>query len=160
MDSSNGSIFTCTDWETISWDLYREQLKGCVIELDVPEQSGQPEMRDEPQVISYIYIFKLIHESEQLWNFFWVNKLFSLRFWTFVMFLWALKCHWDSLDWFFFGELFGSAQTESDNFFLLDNVSIVICPSWNKYRAENQVDAGSGGATFKVGGGGGSSNPY
>lgn len=64
------------------------------------------------------------------------------------------------MDWFFFGELFGSAQTESDNFFLLDNVSIVICPSWNKYRAENQVDAGSGGATFKVVGGGGSSNPY
>ncbi|KAF8400741.1 hypothetical protein HHK36_014041 [Tetracentron sinense] len=36
---------------TMASDLYREQMKGRVIDWDVPEQaSGQQEMRDEPQV--------------------------------------------------------------------------------------------------------------
>ncbi|CAK9172281.1 unnamed protein product [Ilex paraguariensis] len=36
---------------TMTSDLYREQIKGRVIDWDVPEQaSGQQEMRDEPQV--------------------------------------------------------------------------------------------------------------
>ncbi|KAI4335805.1 hypothetical protein L6164_014414 [Bauhinia variegata] len=36
---------------TMAADLYREQMKGRVIDWDVPEQaSGQHEMRDEPQV--------------------------------------------------------------------------------------------------------------
>lgn len=36
---------------TMASDLYREQLKGRVVDWDVPEQaSGQQEMRDEPQV--------------------------------------------------------------------------------------------------------------
>nr|DAD44770.1 TPA_asm: hypothetical protein HUJ06_003000 [Nelumbo nucifera] len=36
---------------TMSSDLYREQMKGRLIDWDVPEQaSGQQEMRDEPQV--------------------------------------------------------------------------------------------------------------
>ncbi|XP_058111724.1 dnaJ homolog subfamily C GRV2 isoform X2 [Magnolia sinica] len=36
---------------TMSSDLYREQMKGRVVDWDIPEQaSGQQEMRDEPQV--------------------------------------------------------------------------------------------------------------
>ncbi|THF95516.1 hypothetical protein TEA_002078 [Camellia sinensis var. sinensis] len=36
---------------TMASDLYREQMKGRVVDWDVPEQaSGQQEMRDEPQV--------------------------------------------------------------------------------------------------------------
>ncbi|KAK4771762.1 hypothetical protein SAY86_013537 [Trapa natans] len=36
---------------TMALDLYREQMKGRVVDWDVPEQaSGQQEMRDEPQV--------------------------------------------------------------------------------------------------------------
>uniref|UniRef100_A0A2P2LD97 DnaJ homolog subfamily C GRV2 isoform X2 n=1 Tax=Rhizophora mucronata TaxID=61149 RepID=A0A2P2LD97_RHIMU len=36
---------------TMASDLYREQMKGHVVDWDVPEQaSGQQEMRDEPQV--------------------------------------------------------------------------------------------------------------
>ncbi|XP_059432671.1 dnaJ homolog subfamily C GRV2 isoform X4 [Corylus avellana] len=36
---------------TMAADLYREQIKGRVVDWDVPEQaSGQQEMRDEPQV--------------------------------------------------------------------------------------------------------------
>lgn len=36
---------------TMASDLYREQIKGRVVDWDVPEQaSGQQEMRDEPQV--------------------------------------------------------------------------------------------------------------
>ena len=36
---------------TMAWDLYREQVKGRVVDWDVPEQaSGQQEMRNEPQV--------------------------------------------------------------------------------------------------------------
>ncbi|XP_075509784.1 dnaJ homolog subfamily C GRV2-like isoform X2 [Primulina tabacum] len=36
---------------TMASDLYREQMKGHVVDWDVPEQaSGQKEMRDEPQV--------------------------------------------------------------------------------------------------------------
>ncbi|XP_042499139.1 dnaJ homolog subfamily C GRV2-like [Macadamia integrifolia] len=36
---------------TMAADLYREQMKGRVVDWDVPEQaSGQQEMRDEPQV--------------------------------------------------------------------------------------------------------------
>ncbi|XP_073044078.1 dnaJ homolog subfamily C GRV2-like isoform X2 [Primulina eburnea] len=36
---------------TMASDLYREQMKGRVVDWDVPEQaSGQKEMRDEPQV--------------------------------------------------------------------------------------------------------------
>ncbi|KAI8565559.1 hypothetical protein RHMOL_Rhmol03G0269700 [Rhododendron molle] len=36
---------------TMTSDLYREQMKGRVVDWDVPEQaSGQQEMRDEPQV--------------------------------------------------------------------------------------------------------------
>lgn len=36
---------------TMASDLYREQMKGPVVDWDVPEQaSGQQEMRDEPQV--------------------------------------------------------------------------------------------------------------
>lgn len=36
---------------TMASDLYREQVKGHVVDWDVPEQaSGQQEMRDEPQV--------------------------------------------------------------------------------------------------------------
>ncbi|XP_027917941.1 dnaJ homolog subfamily C GRV2 isoform X1 [Vigna unguiculata] len=36
---------------TLSSELYREQMKGRVVDWDVPEQaSGQQEMRDEPQV--------------------------------------------------------------------------------------------------------------
>lgn len=37
---------------TMASDLYREQMKGKVVDWDVPEQaSGQQEMRDEPQVL-------------------------------------------------------------------------------------------------------------
>lgn len=36
---------------TMASDLYREQMKGRVVDWDAPEQaSGQQEMRDEPQV--------------------------------------------------------------------------------------------------------------
>ena len=36
---------------TMASDLYREQMKGRVVDWDVPEQAaGQQEMRDEPQV--------------------------------------------------------------------------------------------------------------
>lgn len=36
---------------TMASDLYREQMKGRLVDWDVPEQaSGQQEMRDEPQV--------------------------------------------------------------------------------------------------------------
>ncbi|KZV55243.1 hypothetical protein F511_25840 [Dorcoceras hygrometricum] len=44
---------------TMASDLYREQMKGRVIDWDVPEQaSGQKEMRDEPQVGGiYIRLF-------------------------------------------------------------------------------------------------------
>ncbi|PIN24334.1 Endocytosis protein RME-8, contains DnaJ domain [Handroanthus impetiginosus] len=36
---------------TMASDLYREQVKGSIVDWDVPEQaSGQQEMRDEPQV--------------------------------------------------------------------------------------------------------------
>lgn len=44
---------------TMASDLYREQMKGCVVDWDVPEQaSAQQEMRDEPQV----HLFMLIHD--------------------------------------------------------------------------------------------------
>lgn len=37
---------------TMASELYREQMKGCVVDWDVPEQAtGQQEMRDEPQVL-------------------------------------------------------------------------------------------------------------
>jgi len=40
---------------TMSSELYREQMKGRVVDWDVPEQaSGQQEMRDEPQVLCNI----------------------------------------------------------------------------------------------------------
>lgn len=36
---------------TMASDLYHEQMKGRIVDWDVPEQaSGQQEMRDEPQV--------------------------------------------------------------------------------------------------------------
>ncbi|XP_011102322.1 dnaJ homolog subfamily C GRV2-like [Sesamum indicum] len=36
---------------TMASDLYREQVKGRVVDWDVPEQaSGQQEMRNEPQI--------------------------------------------------------------------------------------------------------------
>lgn len=36
---------------TMASNLYREQVKGSIVEWDLPEQgSGQQEMRDEPQV--------------------------------------------------------------------------------------------------------------
>lgn len=46
---------------TMAADLYREQMKGRVVDWDVPEQtSTQQEMRDEPQVswdISFLYSY-------------------------------------------------------------------------------------------------------
>lgn len=37
---------------TMASELYREQMKGSVVDWDVPEQAtGQQEMRDEPQVL-------------------------------------------------------------------------------------------------------------
>lgn len=40
---------------TMASELFREQMKGRVIDWDVPEQaSGQQEMRDEPQVLAKI----------------------------------------------------------------------------------------------------------
>ncbi|KAF8389019.1 hypothetical protein HHK36_025704 [Tetracentron sinense] len=44
---------------TMASELYREQMKGRVIDWDVPEQaSGQQEMRDEPQVAGiYVRLF-------------------------------------------------------------------------------------------------------
>lgn len=46
---------------TMASDLYREQMKGRVVDWDVPEQaSGQQDMRDEPQVFlcrcSFLFI--------------------------------------------------------------------------------------------------------
>lgn len=42
---------------TMASDLYREQMKGRVVDWDIPEQaSAQREMRDEPQVKSYVYV--------------------------------------------------------------------------------------------------------
>lgn len=42
---------------TMASDLYREQMKGRVIDWDVPEQaSTQQEMRDEPQVYTTTYL--------------------------------------------------------------------------------------------------------
>jgi len=50
MDASNGS-FLAAQIATMAADLFREQIKGRVVDWDVPEQaSGQQEMRDEPQV--------------------------------------------------------------------------------------------------------------
>lgn len=46
---------------TMASDLYREQMKGRVVDWDVPEQaSGQQEMRDEPQVSSIACCFCFI----------------------------------------------------------------------------------------------------
>lgn len=44
---------------TMASDLYREQMKGRVVDWDVPEQAlGQQEMRDEPQVgVIYVRLF-------------------------------------------------------------------------------------------------------
>lgn len=43
---------------TMASDLYNEQMKGRVVDWDVPEQaSGQHEMRDEPQVSKRHTIF-------------------------------------------------------------------------------------------------------
>lgn len=43
---------------TMASDLYREQMKGRVVDWDVPEQaSGQQEMRDEPQVVHEYAVF-------------------------------------------------------------------------------------------------------
>lgn len=40
---------------TMASDVYQEQMKGRVFDWDVPEQaSSQPEMRDEPQVVTFI----------------------------------------------------------------------------------------------------------
>lgn len=42
---------------TMASDLYREQMKGRVVDWDIPEQaSAQQEMRDEPQVKSCTYV--------------------------------------------------------------------------------------------------------
>jgi len=42
---------------TMASDLYHEQMKGSVVDWDIPEQaSGQHVMRDEPQVISCFMI--------------------------------------------------------------------------------------------------------
>lgn len=48
---------------TMASDLYHEQMKGRVIDWDVPEQaSTQQEMRDEPQVYIVIhYISAILH---------------------------------------------------------------------------------------------------
>lgn len=46
---------------TMASDLYREQMKGRVIDWDVPEQaSTQQEMRDEPQVYNMTYLASYI----------------------------------------------------------------------------------------------------
>lgn len=50
---------------TMASDLYREQMKGRVVDWDVPEQaSGQQEMRDEPQVCSLICITCTIFQAK------------------------------------------------------------------------------------------------
>ena len=49
---------------TMASDLYREQMKGRVIDWDVPEQaSGQQEMRDEPQVSPSYFCFRDLNVS-------------------------------------------------------------------------------------------------
>jgi len=49
---------------TMASELYREQIKGRVVDWDVPEQaSGQQEMRDEPQVRNSICLIKIYFSS-------------------------------------------------------------------------------------------------
>lgn len=46
---------------TMASDLYREQMKGRVVDWDVPEQaSAQQEMRDEPQVSLVMCLFMIL----------------------------------------------------------------------------------------------------
>jgi DnaJ homolog subfamily C member 13 len=46
---------------TMASDLYQEQMKGRVVDWDVPEQaSGQHVMKDEPQVASIPELFSCI----------------------------------------------------------------------------------------------------
>jgi len=56
---------------TMASELYREQMKGSVVDWDVPEQAtGQQEMRDEPQVlIDKLHIW---HHFPELLFFFFV----------------------------------------------------------------------------------------
>lgn len=52
-------------------------------------------IRNERRATSYfIYIFKLIDEAEQLWKFFWVDKLFSLHFFNLCHALMVIDVQW------------------------------------------------------------------
>lgn len=57
---------------TMASDLYREQMKGRVIDWDVPEQTpAQQEMRDEPQVCFTVFSHLLLIHLTSVFGLTW-----------------------------------------------------------------------------------------